>query len=418
MRYLYTFIYAIAIPFILLRLYIRGNKAPKYRQRWHERFGFPFFSTKNCIWIHAVSLGETIAAVPLIKKLIEAHPERQILVTSTTPTGSDKVKAAFGDSVKHCYIPYDLPWIWRLFFWRTKPVLLVMMETELWPNLLHFCKRKKVPTVLANARLSTRSKEKYARFKSITQEMMNNITCIIAQTDYDKQNFVEIGYNPKRCIITGSLKFDLTPPGMVSEAGAILKASFGDRPVWISASTHQGEDILMMAVHKKIQAQLPGAILISVPRHPERFQTVNDMATQKGLNVLTRTSGAAPTEETDVFLGDTMGEMMTYYAAADVAFVGGSLMPIGGHNLLEPASLGIPAVTGPHVENFKIITKLLLDAKAAIKVQDVEELEKVILGLLKNKELGKKMGQNGIALIEKNRGSVDRQFRVIEKFMV
>jgi 3-deoxy-D-manno-octulosonic-acid transferase len=417
MRHLYTFLYALAVPFILLRLYYRGSKSPKYRLRWHERFGFPFFTTKNCIWIHVVSLGETIAATPLIKKVIEAYPEREILITSTTPTGSDRIKASFGSTVKHCYFPYDLPWIWRLFFFRVKPILFVAMETELWPNLLHFCKRKKIPTIIANGRLSTRSCEKYSRFKSISGQMMKDLSCMIAQTNYDRENFLKLGLNPKKCIVTGSLKFDLSPPSGASSASAELKQKFAGRPVWMSASTHQGEDVIMMRVHKKIKAQIPNALLISVPRHPERFQAVEDMALQSGFNVVTRTSGDMPTEETDVFLGDTMGEMLTFYGASDVAFVGGSFVPVGGHNMLEPAALGVPSITGPHVENFKIITKLLLDANAAVKVNSPDELEAAILKLLSNRQLGFQMGKNGQTLVEKNKGAVDRQLMVIKKLM-
>ncbi|NCX93398.1 MAG: 3-deoxy-D-manno-octulosonic acid transferase [Gammaproteobacteria bacterium] len=417
MRYLYTFLFLLFLPLALLRLYWRGAKAPKYRERWGERLGFPPFRSRDCIWVHVVSLGETIAAVPLIKKLIEAHPDREILVTSTTPTGSEKVKAQFGSQVKHCYMPYDLPFMWSAFFWRVKPSILILLETELWPNLLHICRARKIPTVLANGRLSDRSCDKYKRFSSIAKHMMQDITFVIAQTENDKKNYVALGLNPDKCAVTGNLKFDLSPPADIVERALTLKNLFPNRLVWIAASTHQGEEVVIMRVQKKIRAKMPEVLLILVPRHPERFPAVEEMALEHDLKFVTKTSGAPVTDEIDIFLGNTMGELLTYYAASSVAFVGGSLIPVGGHNLLEPAALGLPCITGPHMENFVMITKLLVDADGAIQIEQAEELEEILLKLLHDPERRAQMGKNGQDLVAKNRGSVDRQHQVIEKFI-
>jgi 3-deoxy-D-manno-octulosonic-acid transferase len=417
MRYLYIALMTLALPFLLIRLYFRGQKSPKYRKNWAERLGFMPFKAKNCIWIHAVSLGETIAAVPLIKQLLAQYPDREIVVTSTTPTGRDRVKSALGDTVKYGYIPFDLPFLWNVFFFRIKPIVMITMETELWPNLFFYCAQKKIPVLVANARLSERSMEKYQIVKSLTREMLGCITQVLAQTPEDKERFVSLGLDPARCQVVGNVKFDLSPNEGLAEKFLSLRKSFEGRLVWIIASTHSGEEKVLFQVYKHIKVRLPNLLLVCAPRHPERFSEVEGLAQEEGLHLITRTSGAGVTEDVDVLLINTMGELLYYYGAADIAFVGGSLVPVGGHNLLEPAVLGLPILTGPHVENFVAVTAMLVQAEAVIQIDDGLELETVLLKLAKDPARRAKMGKNGQAVVAKNRGATERHLKVISYYL-
>jgi 3-deoxy-D-manno-octulosonic-acid transferase len=417
MRYLYVLLMTLALPFLLMRLYFRGQKAPKYRKHWMERLGFMPFKSKGCIWIHAVSLGETIAAVPLIKELIARHPNREIVVTSTTPTGRDRVKSTLGDTVKYGYMPFDLPFLWNIFFFRVKPVLIITMETELWPNLFHRCAQKKIPVLVANARLSERSLEKYQIIKSLTREMLQCVTQVLAQTAKDKERFVQLGLDPGRCQILGNIKFDLSPTEGLAEKFVNLRKKFEGRLVWIIASTHSGEEQVLFEVYKHLKVRLPNLLLICVPRHPERFSEVESLAQEEGLHLITRTGGASVTDDVDVFLVNTMGELLYFYGASDIAFVGGSLVPVGGHNLLEPAVLGLPILTGPHVENFVAVTAMLVEAEAVIQVEDGPELEAALLALAKDSSGRAKMGERAQLVVAKNRGATDRHLKVISYYL-
>jgi 3-deoxy-D-manno-octulosonic-acid transferase len=417
MRYLYTLLMTLALPFLLIRLYFRGQRSPKYRQNWSERLGFMPFKSKQCIWIHAVSLGEMIAAGPLIKELLAKYPEREIVVTATTPTGRERIKSTLGNTVKYGYFPFDLPFLWNIFFLRVKPMVMITMETELWPNLFHRCAQKNIPVLVANARLSERSMEKYQIIKSLTRSMLQCVTQVMAQTTQDKERFVALGLDPGRCQVVGNVKFDLTPPDALADKFVSLRKNFEGRLVWIIASTHSGEEQVLFEVYKHIKLRVPTLLLICAPRHPERFAEVEALAEEERLRLITRSSGAAVTEEVDVLLLNTMGELLYYYGASDIAFVGGSLVPIGGHNLLEPAVLGLPILTGPHVENFVAVTAMLKEAGAVIQIDDAAELEAVLIDLAQKPRLREKMGKSGQMVVAKNRGATDRHLKVISYYL-
>jgi 3-deoxy-D-manno-octulosonic-acid transferase len=417
MRYLYSLLMLLGLPFFLIRLYFRGQRSPKYREHWSERLGLIPFKSKNCIWVHAVSLGETIAAVPLIKALIDRHPDREVVVTSTTPTGRDRVKSALGDTVKHAYFPFDIPFLWRAFFFRVKPSVLVVMETELWPNLFHLCAQRKIPVLVANARLSERSMEKYQFIKSLTRDMLGCVTQVLAQTPEDKARFTTLGLDPARCQVLGNIKFDLSPSKDWAQKSLALRKKFDGRFVLMLASTHPGEEQILFEVYKHLKVRLPQLLLISAPRHPERFAEVEALGAEEGLRVITRTSGAEVTEEVDIFLLNTMGELLHYYGASDIAFVGGSLVPIGGHNLLEPAVLGVPVITGPNVQNFVAVTAMLKEAGAVIQIEDGAELEAVLIQLSGDAKRRADMGLKGQEVVAKNRGATERHLKVVEYYL-
>ena len=380
MRRLYSLVLNLLAPLVLLRLWLRGRRAPAYRQRWGERFGFIPEIEGQPIWIHAVSVGEVQAAAPMIKRLLKRYPDAPFLVTTTTPTGSERVTALFGGQVHHVYMPYDLPSAVKRFLKRVRPRLCLIMETEIWPNLFHYCKYDGVPVIVANARMSERSAKGYGRFLSLTTETLANVDVIAAQDKNDADRFDRIGAFPERIEVTGSIKFDITLPASLHEQGEVLRREiFGqDRAVWIVASTHAGEDELILDAFAKVREQIPEVLLVLVPRHPERFNGVAALCRERGYRVVQRSEGFACSPETEVFVGDTMGELMLFYAASDVAFIGGSLVSVGGHNLLEAAALELPIVYGPHMFNFEAIHRMFLELGASRQVNNVEELAEVI----------------------------------------
>lgn len=420
MRYLYTLLFYFSLPIILLRLWRRARKTPAYASRISERFGYlPTSVAKNGIWVHSVSVGETLAAIPLIKTLKKQHPELPIIVTTTTPTGSARVLAALEGQVVHTYAPYDLPDALQRFLQQVQPRLLVLMETELWPNLLHTCAQRKIPVILANARLSARSAKGYQRINFLTRPMLQQITLIAAQYSADAERFVALGLDPARVKITGNLKFDLDIPKDLTAKASVLRNQWGaKRPVWIAASTHEGEDEIVLAAHAEIRKVLPQTLLIIVPRHPERFARVTALCRKQGYNTALRSAQEACNATTDIFIGDTMGELLSFYAAADVAFVGGSLIEQGGHNPLEPAALGIPVITGPHMFNFDVITQQLQSANALVEIHDTQQLATQVIDLLQNKSKRETMGNHGREVVATNRGALDRQLALINKLLI
>lgn len=410
-RALYTLLLHLALPLIALRLYLRGRKASAYRQRIAERFAFQLPPLKpGGIWVHAVSVGESIAAAPLIRALRERHPELPITVTCMTPTGSERIRALFGDQVQHCYLPYDLPWAAARFLDRVRPKLAVIMETELWPNHIHQCAQRGIPTVLANARLSAKSARGYARFAGLTRPMLAEMSWIAAQTEAEAERFRQLGARPECVSVTGSIKFDLTiDPELQSRAQA-LRASWGadKRPAWIAASTHAGEDEIVLAAHRQLLGERPDSLLILVPRHPERFDAVHVLCQREGFRTVRRSSDQPVTGHTQVLLGDTMGELLFLYALADVAFVGGSLVPNGGHNLLEPVAVGLPVLSGPHVFNFFEIAMQLRESGALLEVAGAEGLARQLQRLLIGAEPRRCMGAAGIRVLRANFGALER----------
>lgn len=407
MRLLYTGLLYLLLPLALLRLYWRGQRDPGHRQRWRERFGWVApLPEPACLWLHAVSVGETRAALPLIRALRERDPHRTILVTTTTLTGSRQVREALGDQVQHVYAPYDLPGAVRRFLRQAQPQLAIIMETELWPNLLHQCAAAGIPTLIANARLSERSMRGYARFGWLTRPMLHDIALIAAQSEADAERFRALG--APRVAVTGNLKYDLTLPDDLAEQGRQLRRElFGEnRPVWIAASTHIGEDEQVLDAFAQLRGFWPDLLLLLVPRHPERFDSVAELCRRRGFSVTRRSEKQPCSVETAVFLGDSMGELLRFYAAADLAFVGGSLIPTGGHNVLEPALLGLPTLFGPHMFNFTEASERLLQAGAAWQVGNAGELAAAVDRLLADPASGRNAGQRGRAVVERHRGAL------------
>ena len=418
MRLLYTFILYISLPLVILRLYWRSLKNPDYRSRIGERFGrVSTPAIKNSLWLHTVSVGETQAAEPLVKQLQARYPNLPIVITTTTPTGSDRVKKLFGESVTHVYFPYDLPFAIKGFLDATHPKLLVMMETEVWPNLLAICEQHAIPTILANARLSERSARGYARLGPFTRKTFDRIGLVAAQSPADAERFLGLGVRSDRVRVTGSIKFDIRVPALLKEQAEALRRTWDDRPVWVAASTREGEDEQILDAHRQVVEQLPQALLVIVPRHPERFDKVALLCQREGFKFVRRSTGEPCSLGAGVFLGDTMGELTLFLAAADVAFVGGSLVPTGGHNVLEPAALGLPVIFGPHMFNFAMASSMLLTEGAAVEVTSSTTLAGVVSNWLSDASARAQYGENGLAVVEANRGALDRLFDIIQEFI-
>ena len=419
-RALYTLLFHLALPLILVRLLWRSRRAPAYSKRIGERLaiGLPAFKPGG-IWIHAVSVGESIAAAPMIRELSARHPQLPITVTCMTPTGSERIRALFGDTVQHCYLPYDLPWGASRFLQRLQPKLAVVMETELWPNHIHQCARRDIPVALANARLSERSARGYARFKRLTAPMLAELNLIAVQTEAEAVRFRQLGARDACVKVTGSIKFDLSIDSALSTQAETLRQQWraSDRPIWIGASTHTGEDEILLAAHRQLLSTHPGALLILVPRHPERFGAVYELCRKQGFATVRRSLGEPPLAQTQVLLGDTMGELLFLFALADVAFVGGSLVPTGGHNLLEPAALGKPVLTGPHLFNFLDIAAQLRDAGALKEIDSAPELTAEITAFWDEPERAERARAAGYDVLKNNQGALERLLTALGRLL-
>lgn len=417
LRYLYTAAYYLAIPVILLRMVYRAARYNSaYRERWRERFGFIHaLSNPETIWVHAVSLGETLAAVPLVKALLVQYPTCQVIMTSTTPTGAAQVIKQFGDRVIGVYSPYDLPGSVRRFFKRANPRLGIIMETELWPNLLAECVRLNIPLMLANARLSARSFRGYRKIAPLTQQMLNSFTLVAAQAPGDAERFLALGLDKSRLQITGNIKFDIQLPADLAERGRALRTVWGnERLVWVAASTHEGEESILMEACRQVRSALPQALLVLVPRHPERFGKVAQICRQAGFATALRSHYEPVKRDTTIVLGDTMGELMLFYAASDVAFVGGSLVPVGGHNLIEPAILGLPVLTGPQLHNFVDISQLLLQAGGAQITETARQIAASVIELLRDPAKRQAMGEKARAAVLTNTGALAKHLQWVD----
>jgi 3-deoxy-D-manno-octulosonic-acid transferase len=419
LRALYTALLYLLAPFVLLRLAWRGLRAPAYWRRWPQRFGFiEPLPGKQVVWIHAVSVGEVQAAEPVVRALLERQPDRALLVTTVTPTGSARVTALFGQDVAHVYAPYDLPGAVTRFFARVRPQLAIVMETELWPNLFHRCQQDAVPLLLLNARLSPRSVAGYRRVRGLVGETLAAVTAIAAQSESDAARFERLGANPAVITVAGNLKFEQRIPPSLLERAQALRRDWGvDRPVWIAASTHEGEDELLLDVFACLRERFDACLLVLVPRHPERFASVAALCRQRGFHTVMRTGSGSYSAKTAVCVVDTMGELPLFYAAADVAFVGGSLVAQGGHNLLEPAALGVPVVTGPHVFNFSEICQRLVAAGAAVRVADTDALLQTVSRWLGDANERHRVGESGRQVVEQNRGALQAVMAIIERYL-
>jgi 3-deoxy-D-manno-octulosonic-acid transferase len=418
-RRLYSVLVYCAAPFAFGVVLWRGLRDRGYWQGLSERFGGGLHEpTAAAIWLHAVSLGEMSAAAPLVRALRLRYPQNPLVLTTATPTGRARARGLFGDSVDVRFLPYDTPGAVARFLDRIRPRLAIIMETELWPNLYDACERRGVPLVLASARLSAKSVARYRRFGSLFRRIFSAISLIAAQTREDAERFAAIGAQSARTRVVGNIKFDMQPGAEVIEQGRALRAALGStRPTWIAGSTHAGEEEQVLAAHAELQAAQPEALLLLVPRHPDRFDEVADLLTRRGLRFTRRSRGMAPDGGTAVVLVDTVGELALLYAAADAAFVGGSLVPIGGHNLLEPAALGLPLLTGPSQFNAKDIARLLIQQGAALQVADARELAAALIRLLADPAERRRMGAIGRHIVESNRGSVARLLEFIEPLL-
>ena len=418
-RFLYTLIMYLATPVILYRLALRGLRYRGYFDRWRERYGF--FADpglRDSIWVHAVSMGEVNAAVPLIEALMRRYAGSPFVITTITPTGSERVQKLFGGRVFHVYLPYDLPASVRRFLDRVRPRLGVVMETEIWPNLFLECAARGVPIVVANARLSAKSLRGYGPVRPLARRAIRSARYVAAQSPSDAKRLLELGADRSRLSIVGNLKFDMAVPPELAEAGRALRAGWGaHRPVWIAASTHEGEELPVLKAHAVVLRRFPDALLILVPRHPERFRPVVQACRNFGYATRCRSEDGEALAATQCFVVDSMGELLRYYAAADVAFVGGSLVEIGGHNVLEAAAQAVPVVVGPNTFNFTEITQGLLEADAAVRVADADALGPTVQRLLGDAADRQRRGAAARAVFERERGAVERSMAIIDRVL-
>ena len=422
-RFLYTLAAIALLPWAALHLLWRARRQPEYLRHWGERFGF-FSAADSCeptrptIWLHAVSVGETRAAQPLLAALRERFPGHRILLTHMTPTGRATSEALFGDTVERIYLPYDTPWAMRGFLRRYRPRFGLIMETELWPNLIAACREAGVPLWLVNARLSERSARRYATFSALTREALQGLTAIGAQTDADAARLETLG--ALRVTVTGNVKFDIVAPAQQLELGRELRTRCGDRPVWLAASTREGEEALILSAwntalgngSRKVGAG-DTALLVIVPRHPQRFDEVARLVAGHGFALQRRSETAAIEATTGVLLGDSMGEMFAYYAAADLAFIGGSLLDFGSQNLIEAAACGTPILIGPSTRNFAEAAREALACGAAQAIRDADDLVHSVNALLAAAQARQRMSAAGRAFAARHRGATERTLELI-----
>lgn len=419
-RFFYTVSIYLLGPVILLRLLYRAIRAPAYAQRLAERFGFgDVAETNKTMWLHCVSVGEVLAAVPLVKALQQRYPDHRLTLTCMTPTGSERIQEAFGGSVDHYYAPYDMPDAVSRFLHRVKPSILIIMETELWPNTIAACQRRNIPVILANGRLSDRSAKAYQRIRPLVQPMLAGLSVIAAQHRDDGARFVALGLTQAALHVTGNIKFDLSLDKAVQLKAAELREQWhgkDKRRVFLAASTHRGEDEIILEAFAEIKTKIDNPLLVLVPRHPERFNQVAELCALAGFNVARRSS-ADKVGGADILLGDTMGELMTFFGACDIAFVGGSLVSAGGHNVIEPAAWGVPIVTGPYLFNFSEASQLLVDGGGMLVCNDANQLAEQCIALLNSQQRREQMGSQASLIAEANRGALDKLIAVIDRFI-
>ncbi len=419
MTTLYTALLYLIQPFIWLRLWLRGRKAPAYRKRWAERYGYCAGKVEpHGIVLHSVSVGETLAAVPLVRALRHRYPALPITVTTMTPTGSERAQSAFGKDVHHVYLPYDLPGAINRFLDTVDPRLVIIMETELWPNIIRILHQRNIPLVIANARLSERSARGYKKLGGFMRNLLQCITLIAAQNAEDGERFLSLGLKRSHLAVTGSLKFDISvTPELAARAVTLRRQWASRRPVWIATSTHDGEEAIILDAHRQLLLQFPNLLLILVPRHPERFKDACHLTQKRGFTFTLRSSGAVPPTSTQVVIGDTMGELMLLYGIADIAFVGGSLVERGGHNPLEPAAHAIPVLMGPHIWNFKDICAKLQQAEGLITVNDGDALAREVANLLQDDDYRRYYGRHAVEVLHQNQGALQRLLQLLEPYL-
>lgn len=413
-RGLYTLLIYLLLPFTPIKLLWRAIRQPAYLQYWGERYGIRYSRLAGpVIWLHCVSVGETRAAQPLIEALLKRYPQHHILLTHATPTGRDTSTQLFGSRVSRAYLPYDAPCMVRRFLRQVRPRVGILLETEVWFNLLQEAQRQQVPMVLLNARLSERSAKGYQRVEGLMRQAVKQLQVIAPQTDDDAERFARFG--AQRLSVMGNIKFDVTPPDALLALGQHLRQPFGQRPVLLAASTRDDEEALIWA--QLCKATIPNLLTVIVPRHPQRFDTVATWFERQGVALVRRSQLATSTAQTladaEVLLGDSMGELFAYYAACDVALIGGSLKPLGGQNLIEACAVGKPVLVGPHTYNFEDITKQAIAVGAAQRITE-DDLAEAVRSLITDQTKRTRMGQAGLAFVQQSQGACERAMAVIE----
>ncbi|MEQ1525763.1 MAG: lipid IV(A) 3-deoxy-D-manno-octulosonic acid transferase [Gallionella sp.] len=415
MRFFYTLALWLLLPYIFIRLLWRARKQPEYLSHINERFGFyTHRCDKPVIWLHAVSVGETRAAQSLITKLQTAYPNHQILLTHTTPTGRATSEQLYGDSIVRAYLPYDFPFAVTSFLRYFKPQIGILMETEIWFNLIHACQQLNTPLLLLNARMSDKSAKGYARFAQLTSTALTNLSSIAAQTTDDAVRLTQLG--AKDVSVMGNLKFEIDPPISSLVLGKQFREQFGTaRKILLAASTREGEESLILDTLQSLH--FLNTLLIIVPRHPQRFDDVAQLLEKHSITYQRRSENRPISNEVQVVLGDSMGEMFAYYAAADIAFIGGSLLPYGGQNLIEACSVGTPVIVGPHTYNFSEVTRLAVNAGAAIQMNKADELVEKLRFLLNDPSSFAAMRQQSVTFVNANRGATNKALEIIASKM-
>jgi 3-deoxy-D-manno-octulosonic-acid transferase len=409
LRGLYVAALYLLAPVTIYHLIWRGFRQSDYFQRWNERYAvYGDESHAATVWVHAVSVGEVNAAAPLVNALRTRRPDLRMLVTSITPTGSARIRALWGDKVEHVYLPYDLPGAVSRFLRHYRPRLALVLETELWPNLLFGCRDHGVPAYIVNARLSERSLRGYRVLRPLLRRALRTLRAVLAQTQDDAARFVRLGAAADTTLVSGNLKYDVAVGAGWPAFAAAFAGRIGARPAWIAASTHAEEEAAIIAIHRRLRGRWPDLLLLWAPRHPERFKAVAQQAVEAGWRVATRKLTQWPDRDDAVFVIDTLGELMPFYGCAQVAFVGGSLQDIGGHNLLEPAAVGTAVVSGPHLHNFADIAAQLRDAGALLVGNDAGEVGTHIATLLGDADARAAMVAAAHALVDQGRGALRR----------
>ncbi len=435
LRGLYSVALYVLLPATLYHLVWRGFRQHAYLLRWDERYALyggaesasrtaaesaevaepaSIVLKPEHVWVHAVSVGEVNAAAPLINALLRQYPQQRLLVTTITPTGSDRVRALWGARVTHVYLPYDITGAVKRFLARHRPQLALIVETELWPNLLFACRDHGIPAYLVNARLSERSLRGYRALRPLVGRALRTLHNVAAQSEADADRFRRLGAREDQVIVCGNLKFDTPVDPAIAQFAQQFRSRCGERPVWIAASTHPDEEAAMLAIDRKLRVRWPELLMLWAPRHPERFRPVTQQAIDTGLQVATRKLTRLPDPSDAVFVIDTLGELMSFYACADVAFVGGSLQPIGGHNLLEPAAVGTATVTGPHLHNFSDIAAQMRKADALRIVNDADAAAVALEALIADEGERARMASAGRALVEQGRGALQRTLHLFK----
>jgi len=415
-RILYSILLYILSPLIWGYLLFRGLKAKEYREGYLQRLGYvPVSIPSGGLLLHCASVGETRAAEPLIRKLLDIYPDLPLIISTSTPTGKNIVKTLFKEKVFHCYLPIDWPGSCRRFLKAIKPKAVILMETEVWPNFLHVCSKEDYPTLLANARMSDKSLSGYLRFSTLTKSTFSKLTKVAAQYESDKSNFIRLGVANEKIVLVGNIKFDLQLDEPLKQQQKALKNAWAaDRPVWLAASIHPKEFESILKVHKKLLVKFPDLLLIGVPRHPEKFAEFEQACVEHQLNSINRSDDKLPNEKTQVVVGDTMGEVLLFSGIADMTFVGGSLIERGGHNPLEPIVCGSPVVMGKHYENFKDVCQILLHKDILKVVDSTEALVGTLQNLLSSSQQLNKLSAKSLQVIQENQGCVEHLVKEIQ----